>query len=594
MKKFKFTIGMKIGAGFSILIVSTVIVFVLTTITIIKSKKTNDELMAIYTPSVTAMESLNLLIVRSKMLIYNWVFYQSGSDNKEKQNLIELIDKEYLAKRIVLLKLAEYWSKEGQAQLNTVFDNIDSLFLLHSQIMNELNSFKKYEYAMIIFTVRPMVQEGGKIDVQTSIVLERLAKLIRAQQSNSATASDNMIASFSLLKNVVYISGIILICGGIIIAFFTISSIVKPVYKLRDILLSMAKGILPNNVMHERSDEIGEMSLALEKHMQGLKSTIEFSSKVGSGNFNVIYEPLSDKDILGHTLLQMRDNLSDLTNNLEAKVQERTEEVVQEKEKVEEANQKIRESIDYSQRIQSSIVLTTTTIQKFFPQSFIYYKPRDVVSGDFPWYYKKGDAVYIAAVDCTGHGVPGALLSFIAYFLLNEVVSHSSSNPCPSVVLDLLNVAVKRILNQKNSLDTEMDDGMDIALCRINLQKSEMQYAGAYRPLYYIHKGKLTLYKGDRRPIGGIRHNGSSKFTNYSIKINKGDSIFFFSDGLPDQFGGNDPEYDQYSTKRIQEIILQNQNLTMSELAKKFEEDYENFKGSEMQTDDVLLIGVRF
>jgi len=256
------------------------------------------------------------------------------------------------------------------------------------------------------------------------------------------------------------------------------------------------------------------------------------------------------------------------------------------------ANSKVKQSIDYANKIQQSILPATKHLQKKFPQSFIYYKPKDVVSGDFPWYYDRGDDIYIAAVDCTGHGVPGAMLSFIGYFLLEEIAGHTEVLQ-PSIILDRLNIGVKKTLRQ-DKIGIEARDGMDIALCKINLKKMEVDFAGAYRPLYVVSEGKLIEYKGNRKPIGGIYHNNSGNFTNHSMKIRKGDSIFIFTDGMPDQFGGEMPEEDQYSIERIQRIIQNNQHLPMPVMAVKFDGDFEKWKGNTMQYDDVLMIGIRF
>lgn len=259
---------------------------------------------------------------------------------------------------------------------------------------------------------------------------------------------------------------------------------------------------------------------------------------------------------------------------------------------INKANSKINQSIDYALRIQKSILPATKHIRNKFHQSFIYYKPKDVISGDFPWFYDKGNDIYIAAVDCTGHGVPGAMLSFIGYFLLDEIVSHTEVLK-PSVVLDKLDKGVKKTLKQDEEGANQMD-GMDIALCRINLTKMEVDFSGAHRPLYHLRNGKLTEYKGDRRPIGGLHYKNTDNFTNHLIKIKRGDSIFIYTDGLPDQFGGDDPEINQYSSTRIQEMIMNNQTLPLPVLALKFSGDFEKWKGSTMQYDDVLLIGIRF
>ena len=202
-------------------------------------------------------------------------------------------------------------------------------------------------------------------------------------------------------------------------------------------------------------------------------------------------------------------------------------------------NKKITESINYAKRIQGAILPNNRVINQVLPESFIMYKAKDVVSGDFPWFMPMGDELYIAAVDCTGHGVPGALISLIGYFLLNDIV-RSRKITDPGVILDQLDEGVTQTLRQDRD-DSQTKDGMDIALCKINLAKGEVEYAGAHRPLYTItSKGELDEIKGNKFPIGGGIYKNQTKFTNTKIKVNKGDSIYFCSDGFPDQFGGPD------------------------------------------------------
>ncbi len=255
-------------------------------------------------------------------------------------------------------------------------------------------------------------------------------------------------------------------------------------------------------------------------------------------------------------------------------------------------NRKITESINYAQRIQTSILPNNRLIRQHLPKSFVYYHPRDVVSGDFPWFFIKDDYIYIAVVDCTGHGVPGALLSFIGYFTLNNVVDHDSAYSA-SKILDLLHYGVRKTLKQDRP-DAEARDGMDIALCKINLKKRELMYAGAHRPLFMLRKGELLEFKGDRKAIGGIPHpkKGEEEFTNHQIEIQPGDKIFFFSDGLPDQIGGEEKR--KYGPMRIRDLIMGNQGLAMPQYSELFAKDFEEFKGNTKQVDDVLLIGIEF
>ncbi|NJO71043.1 MAG: SpoIIE family protein phosphatase [Oscillatoriales cyanobacterium RM1_1_9] len=248
---------------------------------------------------------------------------------------------------------------------------------------------------------------------------------------------------------------------------------------------------------------------------------------------------------------------------------------------IQDKNRKIEDSINYAQRIQSAILPDTGFIREYLPESFILYKPRDVVSGDFPWFFLQHDTIYIAAVDCTGHGVPGALLSFIGYFILNNIVDHDREYTA-SEVCDLLHNGVRTTLKQ-NRDDAQGRDGMDIALCRINFKKNELQYCGAHRPLYFLRGAELTEYKGDRKAIGGIPlgNKPENNFTNYVIPFEKGDKIFFFSDGLPDQLGG--PNDKKYSPGRIREQIVNNNSFNMQQYYDLFEKDYWDWKGNSKQ-----------
>lgn len=255
-------------------------------------------------------------------------------------------------------------------------------------------------------------------------------------------------------------------------------------------------------------------------------------------------------------------------------------------------NRKIEDSINYAQRIQSAILPDNNFIREFLPKSFIFYIPRDVVSGDFPWFFKREETVYIAVVDCTGHGVPGALLSFIGYFILNNIVDHEREYTAAEVC-DLLHNGVRSTLKQ-NREDASGRDGMDIALVKYNPRKKEIHYAGAHRPLYFLRNGELTEYKGDRKAIGGIPlgNKPEKNFTDYVIPIQTGDKIFFFSDGLTDQLGGN--EFKKFSPGKVREMIVNNQSLSMEEYHKCFHKEFYTWKGEEKQIDDVLLIGIEF
>jgi serine phosphatase RsbU (regulator of sigma subunit) len=254
-------------------------------------------------------------------------------------------------------------------------------------------------------------------------------------------------------------------------------------------------------------------------------------------------------------------------------------------------NKKITESINYAKRIQEAILPNTSIIKETLPDSFIYYKPRDVVSGDFPWFLQDEESgnTFIAAVDCTGHGVPGALISLIGYFLLNDVIK-TQKEFNPATILDLLNLAVTKTLRQDTQNATR--DGMDIAFARINLAQKEMQYAGAHRPMYFVREGELTIVDGDKAPIGGGQLKKRDSFTCTTWQLTEGCQFYVFSDGVPDQFGGQDGK--KYSPRRIRDAIMLHQGLSMSEMQTAIFKDFDEWKGNVKQTDDLLMIGVRF
>ncbi len=257
---------------------------------------------------------------------------------------------------------------------------------------------------------------------------------------------------------------------------------------------------------------------------------------------------------------------------------------------IQSKNRKITESINYAKRIQGAILPDGTMVQRYLPDSFMLYKAKDVVSGDFPWFAKIGNILYYAAVDCTGHGVPGALISLIGYFLLNDIVKGRKISD-PGEILDLLDRGVTKTLRQ-DSDDSKTKDGMDIALCKIELDENKVTYAGAHRSLYFMKGGELEEIKGNKFPIGGGIYKNQTKFSSSTIEVKKGDSIFFCSDGFPDQFGG--PDNRKYGPKRLRENLVKLKDKSMQEIYQEIDEEWTSWKGEQKQTDDVLLIGIRF
>jgi len=248
----------------------------------------------------------------------------------------------------------------------------------------------------------------------------------------------------------------------------------------------------------------------------------------------------------------------------------------------------ITDSIEYASRIQTAILPPGDFISKVIPEHFILYKPRDIVSGDFYWITHKDNKIVVAAVDCTGHGVPGAFMSMLGFALLNEIVNKETDLKA-NLILNELRDNVKQSLHQTGK-EGETKDGMDIALCIIDPENLTLQYSGAYNPLYLIRNDELITVKADRMPIG-IHIIEKDSFTNHEIQIQKDDIIYIFTDGYMDQFGG--PNASKFRKGPFKEMLVSIKDKGMEEQKKTLESEFEKWKGERDQIDDVLIMGIK-
>ncbi len=402
-----------------------------------------------------------------------------------------------------------------------------------------------------------------------------------------------MQESFSELKSLSKWLGIALVIFGVLVAFYTTRTIVNPIQELKLVLLTLSKGVFPKHSIKAKNDEIGEMTNALNRVILGLETTRDFAISVGAGQFNTHYEPLSKDDDLGKILIKMRDDLAENERVLEQKVVERTAEVVQKKEEIELQNEKISElyeevtdSIKYAKGLQEAILPPHEFVKEVMPDSFILYKPKDIVSGDFYWIEKKNNKVYFAAVDCTGHGVPGAFMSIVGYNALNEALR---KNDTPGAILDSLNFGISKTLHN-NAIDAKHKDGMDLALCSYDMNTKELQYAGAYNPLYIIRGGDVSEIKADKFAIGSYYDDKTNKYTNHTIQLQEKDYVYVFSDGYADQFGG--PKGKKFMYKRFRDYLLTLNGKSMIAQKDFLNNTIEQWKGPLEQIDDILVIGI--
>jgi PAS domain S-box-containing protein len=256
---------------------------------------------------------------------------------------------------------------------------------------------------------------------------------------------------------------------------------------------------------------------------------------------------------------------------------------------IEQKNADIQASILYARRIQEAILPPESMLKEQFNDLFVLYRPKDVLSGDFFWAETRENYTYLAVVDSTGHGVPGALLSLMGNNLLNQAV-HERNLVRPSSVLDYLNAGIQHTLNQYKTAG-ELRDGMDIALCVFDHNSSKVQFAAAINPMYIIRDGMLIQSKGNRFSIGSYFDNKMRPFTNQEMEVMKGDMIYLFTDGYPDQFGGADDR--KLSHRRFRELLMSIHHLTMDEQKKVLEDQLQVWMGDGRQTDDICVIGIR-
>lgn len=273
---------------------------------------------------------------------------------------------------------------------------------------------------------------------------------------------------------------------------------------------------------------------------------------------------------------------------LEEKVAERTAEVVQKSIEIEKKNKDITDSIRYAKRIQTAVLPPEIP----FENTFVFYRPKDIVSGDFYWLETVGQKEMIAAVDCTGHGVPGAFLSILGSSMLTKIVREYGILK-PSEILDRLDIEIINALHQKGVQGERIvNDGMDLALICYNKDTQILEYAGAYNPLFHIRNGELEEVKADRFPIGMTSIIEAKKFTNHEIKVEKGDSFYIFSDGYADQFGGS--EGTKLRKKNMKDILVSYHKMTMREQGHELEKYIINWMGKFEQVDDIVVIGRGF
>ncbi len=300
-------------------------------------------------------------------------------------------------------------------------------------------------------------------------------------------------------------------------------------------------------------------------------------------NDELLLKTLADLDHANKELKTLNTRLEDL-------VEIRTEQLQKEKNRVENQHKEIKESIQYAKRIQASILPPLKVFKQVFDDSFIFYEPKDVVSGDFYWFERHKNKSLFAIVDCTGHGVPGAFMSIIGYTQLSEIVSDHHLTT-PGVVLKELDKRVRIALNQNAAGEKNSNDGMELGLITYYEDQQKIEFSGAMRPLYMVKNGDLHVVKGNKFSIGGSTYL-KKEFLTTRINVEKGDCFYLFSDGYADQFGG--PKGKKFMTKHVGEMLQGISHLPMSEQGRIVKKTIQDWMKGNDQIDDILMAGIKF
>ncbi len=335
----------------------------------------------------------------------------------------------------------------------------------------------------------------------------------------------------------------------------------------------------------------------------------------GKGNFDVDFKISTndEREVLASSLQWMASQLKqkmEQQSQLNSILSSKFKEVSAQKNRIEDQQEEIQASLRYAQHMQEAMLPPLDDFKNEFFNLSVFYQPLKLVSGDFYYFERVVDengknCFVVASIDCTGHGVPGAFMTIIANNLLQQII-HIERNTVPSVILEKLHLGVKKALHQqdKGSIKSQgryLNDGMDIALCTINTDDRTVTYSGAYRPCLHVHQNKVNQLKGARCSIGGSRdlfreryglEKSDKIFTDMSFSYEKGDTIFMFSDGITDQFGFESNQ--KYSVRRLQKKIEENHQELIKDQLSCIQDDLQTWRGSEPQTDDMVLIGLRF
>ncbi len=387
------------------------------------------------------------------------------------------------------------------------------------------------------------------------VINQAIEKAIRIASSSSTA---DPYAPLEAIQSHLVLIVCLVLGGSLVLALIAAHIFVKPIVKLTRMAEEVSKGNLDVEIKINSNDELGRLASLLSNASQ------------------VLIKRLAEQR-------QLNDKLEAQKNTMESQ-----------KVLLEHANRQVSDSIVYAQRIQQSILPDLTVLKKVINDLFVFYQPKDVVSGDFYWFERvrlgRNEYLVIVCADCTGHGVPGAIMSIMGSNQLTNIVYYQNYIE-PTKILARLDKVIKFEMKGDDNLNR---DGMEMGLAIINLDDLKLEFSGAGIPLYIVKKGtrELLTYKSPKYMIGGIEGDEkevSEKLTNIDIQLEAGDKIYMATDGFQDQFGGKDDK--KFLSKRFKDMLAENSDLPMQDQLIKLTDAFNGWKGDTHQTDDVLVFG---
>lgn len=613
----RFNIFTKVLFSFLFIIIVVLSLWYFTTTQIRRANDVTKMVLTTLIPLVDELQEIRNLLLESRFLINVWIYNQSPIEDPSKQRLkaIGKASKDGTLTGHINVELKNLNDKIMEIELNREFyerteikkiikefkelpKKIHQLFSLYHEVEKLLPDFESYSDFTPVNTAREMIESNGAISVLYNTIDLSLRANINIMRNIVREEIKNVNEQFEKMRNASIITLLGIVFISILIAVIITLNIVRPLAKSTEILLTLSRGVIPKNFkISKRNDEIGSLLQASAILIKSFENQTHFANELAKGNFEVGYTPLSEEDILGHSLLKMRDALWESERNLMEKVKERTQQLEERQKELERLYGRLMESLNYARKIQLALLPNLYLLQKdISPKTTILYLPKDVVSGDFFWYKKiNDDESLFALMDCTGHGVPGAFMTVVGINALERSVSSLTDTYYINTheILRKVNFTFVEMLHQPESRFEMIRDGMEGSLFAINKKEKVIHYSSA-RGIAFLWKknGNLIQLGRDFVGIGPDEDPNEVFFTKREIKYEEGDILWVTSDGYMDQFGG--PKYKRFGKAPFLALINEVSKMPYDQRYQVLLKTIKNWQGSSFQIDDILVVGIEF